>query len=97
MTETPESPEPYRRATRWDIPIDDNNHPMGAGPVLLIANNLGLVLEVWTEENTPQPEPTRTVRTITSTDTIPNGYQHLASVTNGPGLVWHLYGTTEAQ
>ena len=88
------APEPYRRAVRWDIPIDDNAHPIGGGPVLHAqTGTVGLTMQIWTDETDTEP-PTRLVRTYADDQPIPATASHLATA-NARNGAWHTYTAHE--
>lgn len=91
------------RILRWDVPVDDQPHPIGRGNVVMVATRPprpGMprhVVEVWTEEH-PGPNldgiRTRDAQVYGTGHEVPGRYRHLGScldvVTNG-SLVWHVF------
>ncbi len=43
------------RVCKWDVRVDADWHPIGAGPVVLVASQHGAhgTIQVWTEEEVP--------------------------------------------
>lgn len=90
MTEIPTKPI-SRRVLQWSLPADDEDHPISAGPVLHVdLTPWGFGVRVWTEESEPATDG-RLARVINDEQPIPDGYQHLGSVTTKNGA-WHVYG-----
>lgn len=93
-----------RRILRWDVPIDDQPHGIGAGPVVHVdcrpPQIVGLPadrVEVWTEERMPDdgsfPSPTRKVQVFGTGHQLPTEVgRPLGSTQHWEGrLMWHLY------
>lgn len=78
-----------KRVLKWPVPVGDQLHPIGAGPVVLVATQ-GAVDEVvvWTEET--RDGGTRFVRVYGTGHEIPEASRHLGSVVAGI-FVWHVY------
>lgn len=90
MSETPTEPT-VRLVVQHPLPADDDDHPIGSGPVLHVdLTPWGFGVRVWTEESEPPANP-RTARVIADDQPIPEGYQHLGSATTKNGA-WHVYG-----
>ena len=86
-----------KRVLKWDVPVDDKPHPIGAGPVLHVAcQSSPYVVQVWTEEEVPDAlsaEPTRYVvaQVYGTGHTYPgNGFAVGTAFAGSTGLVWHL-------
>jgi hypothetical protein len=89
MTETPTETTP-RRVLQWDLPADDNDHPIGGGPVLHVdLTPWGFGVRIWTEEHEPATDG-RLARVLGDEQPIPDDYQHLGSATTKNGA-WHIY------
>lgn len=91
-----------KRVLKWDVPVDDHDHPIGSGRVVHVAcQGTPYVVQVWTEEPVPgdrasgtRTEPRR-VRVYGTGQEIPDYDEHLGSVVtyvNGTPLVWHCFG-----
>lgn len=83
-----------QRVLKWHVPVDDQIHPIGTGPVLHVDNQLDThTLTVWTEESDePHGGEARAVRVFGTGQPLPNFATHLGSVLVASGaLVWHLY------
>lgn len=84
------------RVFRWEVPVDDRDHKIGAGKVLHVATRRDIVVEVWTEEDAPADElilPTRRATAIGTGYEVPEDMVHLGSTLTSSGyFVWHLYG-----
>lgn len=84
-----------KRVLKWIVPVDDEPHEIGGGPVVHIAcqNGPGLVM-VWTEEPTNPSRPTepRTAQVYGTGHEVPDRLVHLGSTLALDGaLVWHCY------
>lgn len=88
-----------QRILRWDVPVDDQQHLIGAGPIVHVATRTprfpqGDTVEVWTLEQ--QPEPTtfeiqaeRLVQVVGTGHAFPVGWAPVGSaiaLDGGPGL-----------
>lgn len=83
-----------RRVVKWAVPVDDQNHPIGTGPVLHVGCQDGArsTVTVWTEEPVVDvPGRYRWVRVFGTIQPIPEGFVHIGSAVAGP-FVWHVYG-----
>lgn len=89
-----------RRVLKWNIPVDDQDHPIGSGPVVLVGCQNGdhRNVQVWTEE--VEPITPRRARVYGTGQPLPGGDVHIGSViapTVPPKtLVWHVYASEEA-
>lgn len=79
-----------RRILKWDVPVDDHDHPIGFGDVVHVGcqGDQYSVVQVWTDE--PNDEPViRSARVYGTGQPIPADDEHIGSVIAGP-LVWHV-------
>lgn len=87
-----------KRVLKWNVPVDDHDHPIGGGPVVHVGCQTGVVdvVQVWTEEPVPGVRGQRRVRVYGTGQPIPEGDVHIGSViapvTPPKTLVWHVYG-----
>lgn len=89
-----------RRVLKWVVPVDDQDHPIGGGAVVLVAVQVsrdpggpaGLVT-VWTDEYPANPEPIRSAHVYGTGQPVPERDQHIGSCIDGP-LVWHVFAST---
>lgn len=79
-----------RRVLKWDVPVDDEWHPMGRGPVLHVACQRKSVVAVWTDEHNGTA-PDRHVKAFGTGQQIPTDLHAIGSVLDGM-FVWHLFG-----
>lgn len=81
------------RVLKWDVPVDDKDHPIGSGKVVLVACQFGSgVVQVWTEEPDDRPKMRR-ARAYGTGHVIPARDVHIGStVALNTTLVWHVYG-----
>lgn len=81
-----------RRVLKWTVPIDDHDHPIGSGPVVLVGsqNESWDVVQVWTDE-ADDPE-IRSARVYGTGQPVPADDKHLGSVIVAP-LVWHVFAS----
>lgn len=88
-----------KRVLKWDVPVDDKDHPIGPGRVLHVACQWSpSVVQVWTEETEETGEnpvvATRRARVYGTGHPVPEKDEHLGSVAaTGTALVWHVYGS----
>jgi hypothetical protein len=82
---------------KWNVPVDDDWHEIGAGPVVLVACQSTVdVVQVWTDEGDVESVRRRSVRVYGTGHEVPLFDEHLGSVmTAGGALVWHLFAKTE--
>lgn len=80
-----------RRVLKWPVPVDGQDHPIGAGPVVLVdSQDYRSTVFVWTEE-TAVSAPVRRARVYGTGQPIPEGTGvHIGSTLAGP-FVWHVY------
>ncbi len=84
-----------RKVLKWHIPVDDRDHPIGSGPVVLVGCQNGdyTAVQVWTEESGPVTP--RRARVYGTGQRLPANDAHIGSVvapTLPPKtLVWHVY------
>lgn len=83
-----------KRVLKWAVPVDDKDHPIGTGPVVLVAcQGNPAVVHVWTEERDGKTTPTRRARVYATGEPLNDSEQHIGSVVvSGAELVWHVYG-----
>lgn len=83
-----------KRILKWNVPIDDKSHPIGAGPVVHVAiqgDDTVLELQVWTEEPAEGEPRTVLARVYGTGHEYPDEGFALGSVFGHGGLfVWHL-------
>lgn len=87
-----------RQVLRWDVPVDDQMHSIGSGPVVNVdSRGLGVV-EVWTDESEASVSVDRMVQVYGTGHIVPDIATHLGSTLDGgnPGLVWHLFQLNRA-
>jgi hypothetical protein len=86
------------RILKWDVPVDDQEHEIGAGPVVHVACQRDATsMQVWTIESDPPtvdsgvPLTTPRVVLVVGTGQPFHGWywEHAGSVETGP-FVWHL-------
>lgn len=81
-----------RRVLKWAVPVDDRDHPIGSGPVVLVAES-GSVVYVWTDESGErQAHVGRRARVYGTGHQVPPDDLHLGSVVAWP-FVWHVFGS----
>lgn len=79
-----------QRVLRWDVPVDDGWHEIGAGPVVHVAarshrERPGDLVEVWTLEDTPTTFidadgiPRRSVSVYGTGNRLPDDVYHLGT------------------
>ena len=82
------------RVLKWDVMVDDQPHPIGAGRVLLVGcQDYQDIVQVWTQE--PRDgEPLRNVQAFGTGHQIPESARgYIGSTIAGP-FVWHLFEVT---
>lgn len=85
------------RVLRWVVPVDDQIHTIGRGPVVLVACRPPThdryvpdhVVEVWTEEY-GYSAPSRPVRVYGTGQAVDAEGPHLGTALDGQ-FVWHVY------
>lgn len=84
-----------KRVLKWSVPVDDQDHPVGSGRVLMVeCQHRADVVEVWTEETTHTEGIYRRVRVYRTGHEVPEGDEWLGStMTQGRNLVWHVFGS----
>lgn len=82
-----------RRVFKWDVPVDDDWHEIGSGPVVLVAcQSRADVVQVWTDEPDSENYKVRAVRVYGTGQPVPLFDEHLGSVVTAMGaLVWHVF------
>lgn len=71
-----------RRVLRWTVPVDDQDHPIGAGPVVLVTALSPSAVLVWTEEE-DEPRFPRRARVYSTGQVIGRGEVHIGSCVTG--------------
>lgn len=80
-----------RRVLKWPVPVDDTDHPIGAGRVVFVdAQGHRARVFVWTEEPHGLAEAVRRARVYGTGQPIPDGDIHIGTTIAGP-FVWHVY------
>jgi hypothetical protein len=88
-----------KRVLKWAVPIDGEVHPIGGGPVVLVAtqdplwNEVQPSVHVWTEEEEFDPPLSRDVKVVGTGEDIPLEAVSLGSLVSG-FFVWHVYETS---
>jgi hypothetical protein len=84
------------RVLKWDVPVDDEYHPIGAGQVALVAiQHNPNVVNVWTVEDARDAKPDLRPARVYGTGQPVDLPEHLGSVLAfGGSLVWHVFGGT---
>lgn len=92
-----------KRVLKWSVSVDDRDHPIGGGPVVLVGCQAGVadVVHVWTEEDadkgTFSASEMRRARVYGTAHPIPDDDEHIGSVIAPVPpprtLVWHVYGS----
>lgn len=82
-----------RQVLRWEVPVNDQPCPVGAGVVVLVASRLPGLVEVWTDETEDSVDIGRIVQVFGPGHLVPDHARHLGSTfdASGPELVWHLF------
>lgn len=87
-----------RRVFRWVIPVDDQPHKMGGGPVVMVDTRGSTdTVEVWTIEMVDDKtfvslNRERRAQVFGTGHPIPFESEHVGSaITPGNVLVWHLF------
>ena len=77
---------------KWQVPVDDNPHPIGRGSAVLVDCQRPDVVTVWTLEPSMSYTADRQVQVFGTGQSIPIGSEHIGSVmTFGGALVWHVF------
>lgn len=84
-----------RRILKWTIPVDDNDHPIGRGPVVLVACQSSPVeVQVWTDETDAERlDKAGTACVYGTGHELPPFDEAIGSAltyANGVPLVWHV-------
>lgn len=83
-----------RQVLKWLVTVDDLDHPIGSGPVVLVGcqgSELGVV-QVWTDETDVGVLSSRSARVYGTGQPVPEDDEHLGSVIVEP-LVWHVFAS----
>jgi len=85
-----------KRVLKWNVPVDDQSHPVGAGRVLYVQCQFGPEsVQVWTEESELTGSGERKVRVYGTGQPVPFDAPHLGTAVTADGaLVWHLFDVT---
>lgn len=80
-----------RRILKWPVPVDDRDHPIGAGAVVHVGcqGDNPAVVQVWTDEWHSDSPLVTLARVYGTGQPIPEGDVVVGSVIVGP-LVWHV-------
>lgn len=82
------------KVLRWEVPVDDQWHNVGSGPIAMIASrdDPGALVEVWTIQPTHE-HADRLVRAFGTGQPVPPDTIYLGSTLAGPGraLAWHVF------
>jgi hypothetical protein len=86
-----------RRVLKWNVPVDDQWHEIGSGPVVLVACQSSVdTVQVWTDEPDSENIKMRSVRVYGTGHEVPLFDEHLGSVITAMGaLVWHAFAAVE--
>lgn len=84
------------RVLKWSVPVDDQEHKIGVGPVVHVACQYGPEsVQVWTLECVDgdfTTWPKQTVRAFGTGQPIPEGWYAVGSASAAGGaLIWHLF------
>ena len=78
-----------KRVLKWEVPVDDVIHPIGAGRVVLVDASNPHVVHVWTEEHSDRPSVRGAQVYGTGQPVAEN--THWVGSTRVSGFVWHVY------
>lgn len=82
-----------RRILKWTIPVDDRDHPIGAGPVVHVDAQMVAAnhVQVWTDESDAEHVEITSARVYATGQPLPDHDEVLgtALVLDG-ALVWHV-------
>lgn len=80
-----------RRILKWTIPVDDQRHPIGSGPVVHVScqHHPGAV-EVWTDESDADRVDITSAQVYGTGQPLPEHDEVLGSTVVLNGLVWHV-------
>lgn len=90
-----------RRILKWNVPVDDTSHPVGAGPVVLVGCQGDIeTVQVWTEEYDSVDPRMEQARVYGTGQPLPDDHadgEHVGSVAVAGGhLVWHVFRSRRA-
>lgn len=82
-----------KRVLKWTVPVDDREHLIGSGKVVLVeCQHDSTVATVWTEEVGAEPR-LRKARAFATGQPLENSWEHVGSCMTPNGvLVWHVFG-----
>lgn len=75
---------------KWTIPVDDRPHEIGGGTITHARARTPNEVEVWTEENLENPNPSRLVQVIGTGQRYSNGNVKVTIPVDNSILVWHV-------
>lgn len=80
------------RVLKWSVPVDDQSHRIGTGPVLHVAcQHYPDSVEVWTLEAS-EPSQWKPVQVFGTGQPLPSKWAHIGSALTASGsLVWHVF------
>jgi hypothetical protein len=83
-----------KHVLKWSVPVDDKDHPIGGGKVVLVAcQSSADVVQVWTEEWVGVDPLVRRARVYGTGQPVPVHDEHVGSALTASGhLVWHVFG-----
>lgn len=82
-----------RRILKWQVPVDDHDHPIGSGRVVHVGSQHGdfRAVQVWTDEPDSENVTVRSARVYGTGQPLPEDDEHVGSVVVENGaLVWHV-------
>lgn len=81
-----------KRVLKWNVPVDDRRHEVGAGRVVHVAAQYGDVdiLQLWTEEETEEVALIEAQVFGTGHEYPDNGVAVGTVLVHGGELVWHV-------
>lgn len=84
-------PTSSRRILKWTVSVDDRDHPIGSGRVVLVACQFSSrSVQVWTDEPHDTEVEPRPARVYGTGQPLPADDEHIGSATTDNGLVWHV-------
>lgn len=86
-----------KRVLKWSVPVDDQEHFIGGGPVSHVAMEPGTgygqntppVVNIWTEEPLNGENPVRSALVVGTGHSYADGYMAVGSCRDGI-FVWHV-------
>lgn len=88
-----------KRILKWNIPVDDQYHEIGSGPVAHVACQAGPdSVQVWTVEPAEEEPLVRTAFVVGTGHTFGEHWQPVGSVVTASGaLVWHVIAQKDTE